>query len=81
MFQWLSAVWYHPSCRYEIAATALNNSAAAAEAPRAMLARAYGMFASRAYVHQYSAHGIGEEFLEAAFARVEDVDAAYGALC
>lgn len=46
-----------------------------------MLARAYGMFASRAYVHQYSAHGIGEGFLEAAFARVEDVDAAYSSLC
>lgn len=67
--------------RYEIAASVLSNSAAAAEAPRAMLPRAYGMFASRAYVHQYAAHGIGGDFIEAALARVEDVGAAYGALC
>lgn len=46
-----------------------------------MLERAYSMFASRAYVHQYAAHGISADYLESAFARIVDLNAAYGALC
>ena len=40
-----------------MAATVLSNGQAAAQPPQRMLERAYAMYATRAYVHQYAAHG------------------------
>jgi tubulin delta len=45
-----------------------------------MLSRAYQMKAAGAYTHQYAEHGVGDFEFEEAFARVEDVLAAYRAL-
>ena len=45
-----------------------------------MLARAYQMKDAGAYLHQYAEHGVGLGEFEEAFARVEDVLAAYRTL-
>ena len=45
-----------------------------------MLGRAYQMYDAGAYVHQYEEHGVGRGHFEEAFARVEDVLAAYRAI-
>lgn len=63
---------------YDMSATLLANSSCAAAPARRMLRRAYAMYASRAYCHQYAAHGLEEAHFDAAFARVEDALAAYG---
>ncbi len=77
----LSVAW-HPArfARCEMAATLLANAACAAAPAQRMLHRAYAMYASRAYCHQYAAHGLEEAHFDAAFARVEDAVAAYASL-
>jgi hypothetical protein len=45
-----------------------------------MQERGYRLASSRAYLHQYAAHGLEEGQLLAAFAGVEDTLAAYAAL-
>ena len=63
-----------------MAATVVSNGLAAAQPPARMLGRAYAMFGSRAFVHQYEAHGVEAASFEEAFARVEDIGASYAAL-
>ena len=60
-----------------MAATLLANASCAVVPAQRMLTRAYSMYASRAYCHQYAAHGLEEADFDAAFARVEDAVAAY----
>ncbi len=64
--------------RCDMSATLLANAACAALPAQRMLSRAYAMYASRAYCHQYAAHGLELADFDAAFARVEDAVAAYG---
>lgn len=72
-------VAYHSArfSRCDMAATLLANSSCAVAPAQRMLTRAYSMYASRAYCHQYAAHGLEEADFDAAFARVEDAIAAY----
>jgi tubulin delta len=63
--------------RCDMAAALLANASCGALPAQRMLPRAYSMFASRAYCHQYAAHGLEHVDFEAAFARVEDAVAAY----
>lgn len=65
--------------RCDMAATLVANASCAAAPAARALPRAYDLFAARAYVHQYAAHGLADADFEAAFARVEDVLAAYRA--
>jgi hypothetical protein len=64
--------------RCDMTATLLANASCAALPAKRMLRRAYAMYASRAYCHQYAAHGLELGDFDAAFARVEDAAAAYG---
>ena len=72
-------VTYHSTrfSRCDMAATLLANASCAVVPAQRMLTRAYSMYASRAYCHQYAAHGLEEADFDAAFARVEDAVAAY----
>ena len=63
--------------RCDMTATLLANASCAVAPAQRMLTRAYSMYASRAYCHQYAAHGLEEADFDAAFARVEDAVAAY----
>ena len=45
-----------------------------------MQARAYGMLASRAYVHQYEMYGMGVPEFDECFAKVEDIACRYSVL-
>ena len=66
--------------RYEMSATLLSNCQTPCPPVGRMLARAYQMHAAGAYAHQYAEHGVGPGEFEEAFARVEDVLAAYRAI-
>ena len=66
--------------RYEMSATLLSNCQTPCPPIGRMLARAYQMHAAGAYTHQYGEHGVGPGEFEEAFARVEDVLAAYRAI-
>jgi len=77
----LSVAWQPARfARCDMAATLLANSACAAVPAQRMLHCAYAMYSSRAYCHQYAAHGLEEAHFDAAFARVEDAVACYGSL-
>lgn len=65
---------------YEMSATLLSNCQTACPPVGRMLGRAYQMYDAGAYVHQYEEHGVGRGHFEEAFARVEDVLAAYRAI-
>ena len=66
--------------RCDMAATLVANASCGAAPAARMLRRAYAMFASRAYCHQYAQHGLELHDFEVAFARVEDAVAAYAQL-
>ena len=66
--------------KYEMSATMLTNCQTACPPIGRMLARAYQMKDAGAYLHQYAEHCVGLGEFEEAFARVEDVLAAYRTL-
>ena len=63
--------------RCDMSAALLANASCGAAPAARMLSRAYAMYATRAYCHQYATHGLELLDFEAAFARVEDAVAAY----
>ncbi|KAG0584764.1 hypothetical protein KC19_3G232600 [Ceratodon purpureus] len=66
--------------KYEMSAGLLSNCQSSVMCTFRALSRAYGMFASRAYLHQYFQHGMEMASFDAAFATVEDVISRYHAL-
>lgn len=75
-------VGYSPArfCRCDMAASLVATASTAAAPAARMLERAYRMYATRAYCHQYAAHGMEAAHFDAAFAHVEDVVTAYAHL-
>ncbi|XP_076452877.1 tubulin delta chain-like [Babylonia areolata] len=65
---------------YEKSATLVSNSRCATRPLDYILEKAWNMFASRAYVHQYVKRGMSEEDFLDAFVTLERVVASYGAL-
>lgn len=63
--------------KYEMSAGLLSNCQSTVMCTFRALSRAYGMFASRAYLHQYFQHGMEMASFEAAFTTVEDVISRY----
>lgn len=66
--------------KYEMSAGLLSNCQSSVMCTFRALSRAYGMLASRAYLHQYMQHGMEISSFENAFATVEDVISRYLAL-
>ena len=69
-----------PFSRCDMAASLVATVSSAASPAARMLDRAYAMYATRAYCHQYHAHGMEDAHFDTAFAHVEDVVAAYAHL-
>lgn len=67
-------------CRCDMSASLVATVSSAAAPAARMLERAYAMYATRAYCHQYAAHGMEAFHFEEAFSHVEDVVAAYAQL-
>ncbi|KAL8596900.1 hypothetical protein ACOMHN_065849 [Nucella lapillus] len=65
---------------YEKSAALVSNSRSATRPLDYILGKAWDMFASRAYVHQYVKRGMSEEDFLDAFVTLEQVVASYGAL-
>mmetsp|Transcript_5031 Transcript_5031/g.9465 ORF Transcript_5031/g.9465 Transcript_5031/m.9465 type:complete len:438 (-) Transcript_5031:89-1402(-) len=63
--------------KYEKAAGLLSNCQTFMPATERMLSHAYGMYESRAYIHQYTQQGMVQADFEEAFAQVEDCLAHY----
>ncbi|XP_066551891.1 tubulin delta chain [Amia ocellicauda] len=74
---WRSA---QPFNRYEKSATLVSNSQALLRPLDAMVGRAWNMFASRAYVHQYTKFGLSEEDFLDSFTALEQVLSSYSHL-
>ena len=72
-------VLFHPARfgRCDMTASLLANAYCSVTPAKRMLGRAYTLFASRAYCHQYQAHGLEHADFEAAFARCEDACAVW----
>ncbi|KAK3238435.1 hypothetical protein CYMTET_51555 [Cymbomonas tetramitiformis] len=66
--------------KYEKAAAVLSNCQTFMAPTERMLGRAYTMHASKAYLHQYTSHGMSPGDFEEAFMRIEDTLAHYRAL-
>lgn len=62
---------------YEMSAGLLSNCQSTVMCTFRALSKAYGMFASRAYLHQYFQHGMETASFDAAFATVEDIISRY----
>ncbi|XP_029027760.1 tubulin delta chain [Betta splendens] len=71
---WKSPV---PFNRYEKAATLVSNSQALLRPLDDMVRKAWNMFASRAYLHQYAKFGISEEDFLVSFTCLEQVISSY----
>jgi tubulin delta len=71
--------WSHPRAfnNYEKSAVLLSNSQAPLETLNGVVDKAWKMFASRAYVHQYLKHGMTEEAFVDSFATSEQIVANY----
>ncbi|KAK5868354.1 hypothetical protein PBY51_009380 [Eleginops maclovinus] len=81
---WLSSeeafsVWKSPVPfnKYEKSATLVSNSQALLSPLDSMVGRAWNMFASRAYIHQYTKFGISEEDFLDSFTSLEQVISSY----
>ncbi|KAM3874922.1 tubulin delta chain [Diretmus argenteus] len=70
-----------PFNKYEKSATLVSNSQALLEPLDNMVAKAWNMFASRAYIHQYTKFGISEEDFLDSFTSLEQVISSYKQLC
>lgn len=75
---WKSPVSFN---EYEKSATLVSNSQALLKPLDNMVAKAWNMFASRAYIHQYIKHGISEEDFLDGFTSLEQVISSYSQLC
>ncbi|KAH9515143.1 Tubulin delta chain [Bulinus truncatus] len=64
-------------CDYEKAATLVSNSCASVKPLNKIMDKAWNMFASRAYVHQYLKHGLTEEDFLDSFVTLENVIESY----
>uniref|UniRef100_UPI0037E73AD1 tubulin delta chain isoform X2 n=1 Tax=Semicossyphus pulcher TaxID=241346 RepID=UPI0037E73AD1 len=85
---WLSSeealnVWKSPVPfnKYEKSATLVSNSQALLRPLDNMVGKAWNMFASRAYIHQYIKFGITEEDFLDSFTSLEQVISSYRQLC
>ncbi|XP_026234685.1 tubulin delta chain [Anabas testudineus] len=76
--QWKSQV---PFNKYEKSATLVSNSQALLRPLDNMVGKAWNMFASRAYIHQYTKFGISEEDFLESFTSLEQVISSYSQLC
>ncbi|KAG7479006.1 tubulin delta chain [Solea senegalensis] len=76
--RWNSPV---PFNKYEKSATLVSNSQALLKPLDNMVRKAWNMFASRAYIHQYIRFGISEEDFLDSFTSVEQVISSYTQLC
>ncbi|XP_071327848.1 tubulin delta chain [Trachinotus anak] len=70
-----------PFNKYEKSATLVSNSQALLRPLDNMVGKAWNMFASRAYIHQYIKFGISEEDFLDSFTSLEQVIASYSQLC
>ncbi|XP_060692189.1 tubulin delta chain isoform X2 [Hemiscyllium ocellatum] len=66
--------------KYEKSASIVSNSQCLQKSLDRIVTKAWDMFASRAYVHQYMKHGISEEDFLDCFTTVEQVIASYSSL-
>ncbi|XP_072412159.1 tubulin delta chain isoform X1 [Chiloscyllium punctatum] len=66
--------------KYEKSASIVSNSQCLQRSLDRIVTKAWDMFASRAYVHQYMKHGISEEDFLDCFTTVEQVIASYSSL-
>ncbi|XP_078391217.1 tubulin delta chain isoform X1 [Cetorhinus maximus] len=66
--------------KYEKSATVVSNSQCLLKPLDSTVTKAWDMFASRAYVHQYVKHGISEEDFLDCFTTIEQVIASYSNL-
>lgn len=64
-------------CEYDQAAALISNSQASVRPLDRILSKAWTMFTSRAYVHQYLKHGLSEEDFLDSFLSLEKVVASY----
>ena len=64
-------------CGYDKSAMLLSNSQSPVRSLDSMVGKAWTMFASRAYVHQYTKHGLTEEDFVDSFACLEQVIDSY----
>ncbi|KAK2847028.1 hypothetical protein Q5P01_010027 [Channa striata] len=85
---WLSSdesftLWKSPMVfnKYEKSATLVSNSQALLRPLDDIVRNAWNMFASRAYIHQYSKFGISEEDFLNSFTFLEQVITSYNQLC
>uniref|UniRef100_A0A3Q4G1X1 Tubulin delta chain n=1 Tax=Neolamprologus brichardi TaxID=32507 RepID=A0A3Q4G1X1_NEOBR len=85
---WLSpkeafSLWKSPVAfnKYEKSATLVSNSQALLRPLDDMVGKAWNMFASRAYIHQYIKFGISEEDFLDSFTSLEQVISSYSQLC
>ncbi|KAJ7995491.1 hypothetical protein DPEC_G00245120 [Dallia pectoralis] len=69
-----------PFNKYEKSATLVSNSQALLQPLDYMVGKAWNMFASRAYVHQYTKFGISEEDFLDSFTSLEQVISSYSQL-
>lgn len=71
----LSTFWCHPKPynQYEKSATLLSNSQTPVAPLNSVIDKAWTMFASRAYVHQYIRYGISEDDFVDNFAFLEQI--------
>ncbi|KAK7477418.1 hypothetical protein BaRGS_00031320 [Batillaria attramentaria] len=67
-------------CGYEKCAALISNSRSVVQPLDHILEKAWNMFASRAYVHQYVKHGMSEEDFLDAFVTLEQVVSSYKSL-
>ncbi|XP_059163168.1 tubulin delta chain-like [Physella acuta] len=67
-------------CDYEKSAALVSNSCASVKPLNLVMDRAWNMFSSRAYVHQYLKHGLSEEDFLDSFVSLEKVIASYNHL-
>ncbi|XP_032897971.1 tubulin delta chain isoform X2 [Amblyraja radiata] len=75
-------IWRTPTSfnKYEKSATLVSNSQCLLKPLDSAVKKAWDMFASRAYVHQYTKHGISEEEFLDSFTTMEQVIASYSNL-
>ncbi|XP_040280604.1 tubulin delta chain [Bufo bufo] len=84
---WLSpddsfTIWKTPRAfnKYEKSATLMSNSQSLLKPLDSIVGKAWNMFASKAYVHQYTKYGIEEEDFLQSFSMLEQIISSYSTL-
>ena len=77
-----STIWCHPRPfnHYEKSVTLLSNSQTPVAPLNSVVQKAWNMFTSRAYVHQYLKYGMTEDHFVDSFAATEQIIRNYSAL-